>query len=131
MTDSLSRIAALRRAEARRTGRDPGRAWAKAQVQSDVLPPSPHPTIGVGTELKAILRRVGIVPSATCKCNARARIMDDNGPDWCEEHLEEIVGWLAEEATKRHLPFLRPAGRILVKTAIRSARRKLACLTRT
>jgi hypothetical protein len=44
-------------------------------------------------------------------------------PGWCEFHLEEIVGWLREEATKRGLPFLDMAGRVIVKRAIANARR--------
>jgi hypothetical protein len=42
---------------------------------------------------------------------------------WCEAHLDEIVAWLREEATKRKLPFLDIAGRILVRRAIRNAKR--------
>jgi hypothetical protein len=49
--------------------------------------------------------------------------MDEQGCDWCEANLDEIVGWLREEATKRGLPFVDLAGRMLVKRAIRNARR--------
>jgi len=51
--------------------------------------------------------------------------MDIQGPDWCQEHLEEIVGWLREEATNRKLPFMDSAARILIKKAIKNARHKL------
>jgi hypothetical protein len=44
-------------------------------------------------------------------------------PGWCEAHLDEIVGWLREEAEKRGLPFLDMAGRLLVRRAISLARR--------
>ena len=53
--------------------------------------------------------------------------MDENearAPGWCEQNIDEIVGWLREEATKRGLPFLDMAGRLLVKRAIRNARQK-------
>jgi hypothetical protein len=43
-------------------------------------------------------------------------------PGWCEAHLDEIVGWLREEATKRKLPFIDAAGRMLVRRAIKNAR---------
>jgi hypothetical protein len=49
--------------------------------------------------------------------------MDRNGCDWCEANIDTIVGWLREEATKRKLPFVDIAGRLLVKRAIRNARK--------
>jgi hypothetical protein len=81
------------------------------------------PARGPGTELKKLLKLVGIVALPTCSCNARARKMDANGCDWCEANIDTIVGWLREEATKRKLPFVDMAGRLLVKRAIRNARR--------
>ena len=89
-------------------------------------PANPPPTHGPGTELKKLLALVGITATPNCSCNARARTMDANGCDWCEEHLEEIVGWLREEATKRKLPFVDMAGRVLVRRAIRNARKEQA-----
>ena len=86
-------------------------------------PPEPPPTHGPGTELKKLLSRVGITASPDCSCNARARLMDERGIEWCEANVDEIVGWLREEATKRGLPFLDMAGRMLVKRAIKSARK--------
>lgn len=49
--------------------------------------------------------------------------MDERGVNWCEANIDEIVGWLREEATKRGLPFIDAAGRLLVRRAIRNARR--------
>jgi hypothetical protein len=83
----------------------------------------PAPTHGPGTELKKLLSRVGITSTPTCSCNARARTMDERGCDWCEANIDEIVGWLREEATKRGLPFIDMAGRMLVRRAIKNARR--------
>lgn len=82
---------------------------------------------GPGTELKALLKKIGITSTPNCACNARARKMDEEElkqPGWCADHLEEIVGWLQEEATKRGLPFLRAAGRVLVRKAISNAKKK-------
>jgi hypothetical protein len=84
------------------------------------------PTSGPGVELKKLLKRVGITASPTCSCNACACRMDEEEakePGWCEAHLDEIVGWLREEATKRGLPFVDMAGRVLVKRAISNARK--------
>ena len=84
---------------------------------------------GPGTELKKLLSKIGITATPNCSCNARARRMDEEEarhPGWCEEHLEEIVGWLREEATKRKLPFIDAAGRMLVRRAIKNAQRAKA-----
>lgn len=81
-------------------------------------------TPGPGTELKALLKTVGIVASPNCSCNKRAAIMDEKGCDWCEENIDQIDGWLAEEAKKRKLPYISLAGRTLIKLAIRRSRKK-------
>ena len=83
-------------------------------------------TRGPGTEMKALLSRIGITSSPTCSCNKRAKIMDEKGCDWCAEHVDEIDGWLAEEAKKRKLPYLSLAGKALIHLAIRRARKKTA-----
>jgi hypothetical protein len=77
-----------------------------------------------GTELKALLKTIGIVAKPNCSCNKRAQVMDQKGCDWCEEHIDEIDGWLAEEAKKRKLPYLSLAGKTLIRLAIRRARKK-------
>ena len=52
--------------------------------------------------------------------------MNALGCDWCESNIDTIVGWLREEAEARGLPFLDIAGRLLVRRAIRNARRAAA-----
>jgi hypothetical protein len=49
--------------------------------------------------------------------------MNAMGNDWCEENIDTIVGWLAEEAASRGLPFFNGVGRLLVKRAISNARK--------
>lgn len=78
---------------------------------------------GPGTEMKALLSKIGITASATCSCNARAKAMDEKGIPWCEENVETICDWLQEEATKRKLPFVRLAGKALIHMAIRRAKK--------
>lgn len=51
---------------------------------------------GVGTELKAILAWFGQEARASCKCQARAAVMDREGVEWCEANQAIIVGWLME-----------------------------------
>jgi hypothetical protein len=90
-----------------------------------VVGTKPEPCGGAGTELKALLRLVGITSTPTCKCNARAREMDARGVAWSEEHIEDtILPWLQEESKRRRLPFIESAARLMVKRAIRNARRK-------
>jgi len=96
------------------------------EAKPGFTPQPPPPASGPGTELKKLLKLVGITASPTCSCNARARRMDTDGCDWCEAHVDEIVGWLREESGKRGLPFLDAAGRVLVRRAIRNARREQA-----
>lgn len=96
------------------------------QPQDKTASQTPPSTSGPGTELKKLLSKIGITATPNCSCNARARRMDEEEsrhPGWCEAHLEEIVGWLREEATNRGLPFLDMAGRVLVRRAIRNARK--------
>ena len=95
--------------------------WEKYQASLAGMPPAT--SSGPGTELKKLLKRVGIVPAPGCKCNQRAYEMDRQGADWCEQNLETLVGWLEEEAAARKLPFVRAAGRVLVRRAIHNARK--------
>ena len=78
---------------------------------------------GVGTEIKKILSRFGIVATANCSCNKNAKLADQWGPDECEKRADEIIGWMQVEATKRRLPFFIPIARMILRRAIRAARK--------
>lgn len=78
---------------------------------------------GPGTHLSGLLLRLGISYTPGCSCADRAKTMDSWGPDICEQRLDEIVGWLREEAEKRGLPFFATVARLLVKRAIAKARK--------
>ena len=96
------------------------------EPKTGFVPPQPEsatPSLGPGTRLQSLLGRFGITGSGDCKCRSRAALMDTNGCDWCEANIEEIVGWLRESAADRGLPFFDAAGRMLVRRAIRNARR--------
>ena len=80
-------------------------------------------TGGVGTEIKKILARFGIVATPNCSCNRNAKLADQWGPDECEKRADEIIGWMRVEATKRRLPFFDPVGRMILRRAIRAARK--------
>ena len=96
-------------------GEQPGEGRIYLVVERDM--------VGPGGELTKLLHRFGFGATPGCKCRKRAAIMDANGCDWCEQNVPTIVGWLREEAAKRGLPFLDVAGTVLVRRAIRNARR--------
>ena len=99
-----------------------------AAINADSLP-SPAvaatPTHGPGAELSKLLKRIGINPTPTCQCRAKAQQMDQWGCDECErpERIDEVVAVMRAEAEARGLPFLDIAGRMLVRRAIRNARK--------
>lgn len=86
------------------------------------LPPAPL-GYGPGTELKALLSRIGITASPTCGCNAYAAQMDSWGPDGCQQRMPEILVRLEEQAAGRGLPFVRFVAEQVVKLAISRARK--------
>ncbi len=55
---------------------------------------------GPGTELKAILADLGVEPSPSCDCNAKARKMDDWGVAGCKQNRDQIVEWMREGQTR-------------------------------
>ncbi len=54
------------------------------------------PGKGPGTELKAILKTLGILENPTCDCNRKANQMDEWAVEGCRAHFDEIVGWMRE-----------------------------------
>ncbi len=81
---------------------------------------------GPGRELKKLLSSLGFKAAPGCKCNKRARYMDKMGCDWCEQNVDQIVGWLREEHDRQKsvIPFVPLAVQQLAKLAIRRARKK-------
>lgn len=73
---------------------------------------------GTGTELKKLLKMMGITPAPNCSCNAKAKFMNQKGIQWSKDNINIIVGWLKEEATKRNLPFFTYGAKKLVELAI-------------
>jgi len=97
-----------------------------AEFFQPVAPPPGSPAArGPGTELKKLLSLVGITATETCPCNARARQMDEWGVEEASrpERIDQVVGWLRDEAQARGLPFVDMAGRMLVRRAIANARK--------
>ena len=94
-----------------------------AVLQLPICSAAPWPRDGVGTQLKRLLSKLGIRPTADCPCNDRARTMNARGIEWCEQNIATIIGWLKEEAENRKLPFLALPTKIIVQRAIKMAKR--------
>lgn len=57
---------------------------------------------GPGTQLHRLLKRItGEGVTASCGCKSHIAEMNRNGPAWCRENVETIVGWLEEEIDRR------------------------------
>ena len=77
-----------------------------------------------GTELAALLKTIGIdAKEKGCQCKSHAKRMDREGPQWCRDNIETILGWLQTEAKKRKLPFIKAAAKQVVLLAIRRSER--------
>ena len=91
-------------------------------------------SVGVGAELKRafrwtrLLRWIPFLHVTACNCEQRARLMDLEGPDWCESNADLIVGWLREGANHYCLPFSERVARLLLRRAIHRTRWKLSIL---
>ena len=129
-------IGALREAARRRSAGYLDDVLSRASVEGDMVSlteeayselrekyRNPPPAQGPGTELKKLLKTIGIEAKPGCKCNKRAQTMDVNGCDWCAENLDTISSWLQEEADKRGLPYIPAAGKWIITLAIKRARR--------
>jgi hypothetical protein len=81
---------------------------------------------GVGEELARILVALMIKHTAGCKCEERAKTMDEMGPAWCRENRGLILDWMQEEAGRRGLPFLRLAADFVLERAILRVEQRLA-----
>ena len=79
---------------------------------------------GVGTELKKVFRKLGIRITPECLCELRATRMDQMGSQWCLQNIELIIDWLEDEAERQAMLFVRLAAKLLVKRAIRKARKQ-------
>ena len=73
-----------------------------------------RPVRGPGAELHVALGR--------CKPFEHCAQMDEWGPDGCEEHFDEIVGWIVEEGSARGDPMSRDAAERLLRRVIERAK---------
>lgn len=103
-----------------------GDQWT-IDVSHQAYPRATHHARGPGAELKKLLAGwpFYITTTPECSCNRVAAEMDAWGPDECElpHRIDYIVSAMRENAIRRGLPFVDAAGRLLVRRAIRNARR--------
>lgn len=79
---------------------------------------------GVGTELTKLLKKFGISSKeGGCSCRHKSKLMDRNGIRWCENHVGEIVGYMRENAKKMGVPFVALPAKMLIRQAIKNAKR--------
>ncbi len=72
----------------------------------------------------AILKWVGEGPTRECGCTDRINQMNAWGVVGCREHIEEIVDWLVEEASKRgwwKLAVMLPGSRMFIRSMVNGA----------
>lgn len=75
---------------------------------------------GPGSVLHRALEAIGIKALPSCPCLKRKAVMDAWGWEECQkpERLDEIAGWMEEEATTRGLLFFRPAARLALAAGL-------------
>jgi hypothetical protein len=81
---------------------------------------------GPGSILSGMISALGIRANPNCSCKKHALKMNEEGPDWCEQNIDTIVGWLKEESEKRKIPFVETIARLMIKRAISKSRRLLS-----
>ena len=105
--------------------------WIPRQTFTTSGVAATQPDSGPGTQLKKLLGRLGIsADEPGCKCKSRAAYMDRQGCEWVAANMDTVVGWLREEAQRRGMPFIDAAGKILVREAVRRARKDAAANAR-
>jgi hypothetical protein len=84
---------------------------------------------GVGSEIKKSLAFFGITATDSCPCNALAKKYDYEGPQWCRDHIDEILDALHQQAIarKKEFMFVRSAAKLMVMRSIRAAEKQIKC----
>ena len=98
-------------------------AFVKKDLSDSRIPMYQMP--GPGTELKKLLKSIGITQPPDYSFNQKVVAMNNWGPRVCEYKIETILGWLKEEADKQKITYIHNLAHLLVKKAIRNARKKL------
>lgn len=113
------------------TRQDYFNAWEKGkgpgQMSSDApYKPKRQRIKGVGDFLHSALEKWGIKEEYGCSCESHRVSLNAWGPKVCKEHVETIVDWMAKEAEKRKMLFIRFKARQLVHWSIKQAEKEIA-----
>jgi hypothetical protein len=103
------------------------RLWTQA---ADPRPKKAQaPIDGPGTELRRLLKELGVTEFAGCGCANKAKQMNAWGVAGCREHFAEIRTWLDEAAAKASwLDKIRAAGNAVAAGILIDPRDVLASL---
>lgn len=77
-----------------------GAEWGCTEPPALPTRDAPKLTGGVGTELTKLLKECGVGGNRGCGCSSKARLMDNNGIEWCEKNIEALATWLVKAAKK-------------------------------
>jgi hypothetical protein len=80
---------------------------------------------GPGSILSNMISAIGIKSTPNCSCRRHAIEMNEKGPEWCEQNIDVILGWLKVESQKRNIPFVETVARMMVVRAINKSKRLL------
>ena len=88
-------------------------------VDHQPINPKPIPQGGPGTRLKRMFRILGFKPCSGCL--SLAAQMDENGKEWCRDHMEYIVAQVCGRAGRQgyDVEVWRPWIERIVRMAIR------------
>ena len=76
-----------------------------------------------GTELTSLLEWFGIKHTPECLCAQRAKIMDKEGCQWTLDNINIISFWIKGEAAQRKLPCPMWFAKLLIKYAVKRAKK--------
>jgi hypothetical protein len=94
-------------------------------VRTAAMPGAPASPCRAGAALHELLAGPPFffASGGDCGCESFAAQMDAWGCDEVIRRIDQVVAHLEQQAARRGLPFHRVAGRILVRRAVRNARR--------
>jgi hypothetical protein len=80
------------------------------------------PLFGVGSELKKVLKKIGIELPKNCACNSKLTHLDSFEPEVVSENMRtQIFAWMAKDASERALYFDEQKAEKILEIAIRRA----------
>lgn len=80
------------------------------------------PQFGVGSELKKLLKKIGIELPQNCTCNSKLTHLDSFEPEIVSEKMRaQVLAWMAKDASARALYFDAEKAEKILEIAVRRA----------